>query len=59
MIGCARREKGMISARVVLLFLAALAFALAAFDIKAPNYLLHSRLIGAGLLLWVLSDLIR
>ena len=49
----------MISVRVVLLFLAALAFALAAFDIKAPNYLLHNRLIGAGLLLWVLSELIR
>ena len=49
----------MISARVVLLFLAAVAFVLAAFDIKAPNYLLHNRLIGAGLLLWVLSELIR
>ena len=47
----------MISVRVVLLFLAALAFALGIFDVKAPRVNLN--LIAAGLLLWVLSDLVR
>ena len=47
----------MLSARIVLLFLAALAFALGIFDVKAPRVNLN--LIAAGLLIWVLSDLVR
>ena len=45
----------MISLRIVLLILALVCFLLAAFEIRPPRL----NVVGAGLALWILAELIR